>query len=108
MDDEQSTYIDQTNPPTNIFAAPNELQMDNGRSSATPKVVKSKRPLYLAQDESRYEEPSYMQDNNMGGMFSEEETDQPGSALKTVKEKWNELGPLKLEDIMANSNEPID
>ena len=31
-----------------------------------------------------------------------------GVALKAAKEKWNELGPLKLEDIVANSNEPID
>jgi hypothetical protein len=28
--------------------------------------------------------------------------------LKAVKDKWNELGPLKLEDIIANSSEPID
>jgi hypothetical protein len=32
----------------------------------------------------------------------------PGVALKAVKEKWSELGPLKLEDIIANSSEPID
>ena len=31
-----------------------------------------------------------------------------GVALKAAKDKWNELGPLKLEDIVANSNEPID
>lgn len=32
----------------------------------------------------------------------------PGIALRAVKEKWTELGPLKLEDIIANSTEPID
>jgi len=75
LEEEESTYFDQTQPPPNIFAAPSELNMEPGRS-ATPKVVKSKRPLYLAQEESRYEEPSYMQDNNIGGgMFSDEETD---------------------------------
>lgn len=34
--------------------------------------------------------------------------DSHGVALKAAKDKWNELGPLKLEDIVANSNEPID
>jgi hypothetical protein len=29
-------------------------------------------------------------------------------ALKAAKEKWNELGPLRLEDIVKNSVEPID
>jgi hypothetical protein len=28
--------------------------------------------------------------------------------LKAAKDKWNELGPLRLEDIVANSREPID
>ena len=37
-----------------------------------------------------------------------DEEDQQGAALKVVKDKWTELGPLKLEEIMANSNEPID
>lgn len=26
-----------------------------------------------------------------------------GVALKAAKDKWNELGPLRLDDIMANS-----
>ena len=34
--------------------------------------------------------------------------DSHGVALKAAKEKWNELGPLRLEDIMRNSEEPID
>jgi hypothetical protein len=28
--------------------------------------------------------------------------------LLAAKEKWNELGPLRFEDIIANSKEPID
>tara|TARA_B110000503_G_C6764146_1_gene256680 strand:- start:59 stop:259 length:201 start_codon:yes stop_codon:yes gene_type:complete len=28
--------------------------------------------------------------------------------LRAAKEKWNELGPLRLEDIVANSAESID
>jgi len=32
----------------------------------------------------------------------------PGQALKAVKARWNELGPLNIEDIIANSQEPID
>lgn len=49
--------------------------------------------------------PSYMQ-----GVTSEDDDDEnhPGAALKAVKDKWSELGPLKLEDIVANSDEPID
>ena len=31
-----------------------------------------------------------------------------GFALKAVKDKWNELGPLNLEDIIANSSIPVD
>lgn len=34
--------------------------------------------------------------------------DSHGVALKAAKDKWNELGPLRLEDIMRNSKEPID
>jgi hypothetical protein len=34
--------------------------------------------------------------------------DSHGVALKAAKEKWNELGPLRLEDIIANSRDPID
>jgi len=34
--------------------------------------------------------------------------DSHGVALKAAKDKWNELGPLKLEDIVSNSKEPID
>jgi len=35
-------------------------------------------------------------------------TDSHGVALKAAKDKWNELGPLRLEDIMANSKEQIN
>ena len=41
-------------------------------------------------------------------MFAQEDPDQAGEALKAVKQKWNELGPLNIEDIIANSTEPID
>jgi hypothetical protein len=34
--------------------------------------------------------------------------DSHGVALKAAKDKWNELGPLKLEDIVSNSKEAID
>lgn len=34
--------------------------------------------------------------------------DSQGVALKAAKDKWNELGPLRLEDIVQNSQEPID
>lgn len=34
--------------------------------------------------------------------------DSHGVALKAAKDKWNELGPLRLEDIISNSKEPID
>ena len=57
-------------------------------------------------EDSRAEEPSYAQ-IPPGGLGSDEE-DQPGAALKAVKEKWSELGPLRLEDIIAHSSEPID
>ena len=34
--------------------------------------------------------------------------DSEGFALKAVKDKWNQLGPLDLEDIIANSSIPVD
>lgn len=34
--------------------------------------------------------------------------DSQGVALKAAKDKWNELGPLRLDDIVANSSSPID
>ena len=40
--------------------------------------------------------------------ITSDDDDAPGAALKAVKSKWNELGPLKLEEIIANSGEPID
>lgn len=40
--------------------------------------------------------------------MTQDDEDTPGIALKAVKEKWTALGPLKLEDIIANSTEPID
>ena len=49
------------------------------------------------------EMPSYMKDER-----DEEDERQPGTALKTVKDKWAELGPLKLEEIVQNSDTPID
>jgi hypothetical protein len=32
----------------------------------------------------------------------------PGIALRAVKDKWTELGPLKLEEILDQSDIPID
>ena len=37
-----------------------------------------------------------------------QDEEEPGTALAIVKDKWNELGPLKLEEIAMNSSEPID
>jgi hypothetical protein len=34
--------------------------------------------------------------------------DNQGVALKAAKDKWNELGPLRLDDIVSNSKIPID
>jgi ABC-type multidrug transport system fused ATPase/permease subunit len=39
---------------------------------------------------------------------NDQDEDEPGTALAIVKEKWTELGPLKLEEIVAKSSEPID
>jgi len=64
------------------------------------------------EDESRsdLEQPSYLASSAGGasGMDDEEDDQQPGAARRAVKEKWGELGPLKLEEIIANSAEPID
>jgi len=52
-----------------------------------------------------------MQDQSITSAASGHNNDDgenPGIALRAVKEKWTELGPLKLEDIIANSTECID
>jgi hypothetical protein len=43
-----------------------------------------------------------------GASGHNDQEENPGIALRAVKEKWTELGPLKLEDIIANSTEAID
>jgi len=40
--------------------------------------------------------------------FDVKSEDSHGVALKAAKDKWNELGPLRLEDIIKNSKESID
>ena len=54
---------------------------------------------------------------NVSGYRDPQQVEQPredvsddshGVALKAAKDKWNELGPLRLEDIMRNSNDNID
>lgn len=50
-------------------------------------------------------------DQSSGKMNSsgfEDDDDTPGAALKAVKDKWSELGPLKLEEIIENSGSQID
>jgi len=56
--------------------------------------------------------PSYMAASQQSMVdetpYGEDEEEAAGVALQAVKQKWSELGPLRLEDIIANSNEPID
>jgi hypothetical protein len=49
-----------------------------------------------------------MNSDTSGHGGNNDEGENPGIALRAVKEKWTELGPLKLEDIIANSTEAID
>ena len=49
-----------------------------------------------------------MQPNNQLEETSGMDDETPGVALKAVKDKWQELGPLKLEDIMQNTSDPIN
>jgi len=48
---------------------------------------------------------SMLHDDMDASMVNE---DSHGVALKAAKDKWNELGPLRLDDIVANSQIPID
>ena len=68
---------------------PNQL----GGGSSGPKVVKSKAPAYNGPTTD---------DDPFNDVRSE---DSHGVALKAAKDKWNELGPLRLEDIVKNSKE---
>lgn len=58
------------------------------------------------QKKMRTQQNSSALDNNYTEAHSDKESH--GVALKAAKDKWNELGPLKLEDIVANSSDPID
>jgi len=83
--------------------SPNKMRNFNEEDENLKKAkndLQHKYPLNVEDSQ-----PSYMQ-----GVTSEDDEDEnhPGAALKAVKDKWSELGPLKLEDIVANSDEPID
>jgi len=49
-----------------------------------------------------------MHQNQAAGPYQSDTDVPPGVALAVVKTKWTNLGPLKLEDIIANSSEPIN
>jgi hypothetical protein len=76
----------------------------------------SQTPAYyepeISEGTVQNEMPSYLMNNSVGGIgnsfYEPDDDDMPGVALKAVKDKWSELGPLKLEDIIQNSTEPID
>ena len=53
-------------------------------------------------------EGKFLPEDSMVSRATSNNEENPGIALKAVKERWTELGPLKLEDIIANSTEPID
>jgi hypothetical protein len=54
-------------------------------------------------------EPVMLQNQPGAAAVYQSDTDvPPGVALGVVKAKWTNLGPLKLEDIIANSSEPIN
>jgi len=67
---------------------------------------------YNKEDLNQSEMPSYMAASQQSMMdetpYGEDEEETAGVALQAVKQKWSELGPLRLEDIVANSSEPID
>lgn len=71
---------------------PKPSQADRVVPQPPPRVVKSKAPIYAPTTD---EDP-------FNDVRSE---DSHGVALKAAKDKWNELGPLRLEDIVKNSKE---
>lgn len=96
--------------------------MSKGPSLEAPKMKEEARDkLYASSDhaavQKQYErvrsppsartQPQHVQQPN--DPFNDARSDDShGVALKAAKDKWNELGPLRLEDIMRNSKEPID
>lgn len=66
------------------------------------------QPPYNEEDLNQSDVPSYMQNSQADQQAFSNDEDSAGVALAAVKQKWSELGPLRLEDIIANSNEPID
>jgi hypothetical protein len=75
---------------------PSQIDRHQPQPVGPPRVVKSKGPAYGA--------PTTDEDP-FNDVRSE---DSHGVALKAAKDKWNELGPLRLEDIVKNSKESID
>lgn len=43
---------------------------------------------------------NYLEESEQASILADESH---GMALKAAKDKWNELGPLRLDDIVANS-----
>ena len=83
---------------------------DCNRDHISPRTSNVERPEEL---------PSFLQEDKIGrepimagAMTGEDlcgdDDGSPGVALGPVKEKWTQLGPLKLEDIIANSSDPIN
>lgn len=73
---------------------------------------RSSRAIYSEDEQSSSDndpEPNYLQQYNMPQSVGLGDYDggQPGTALRAVQEKWSDLGPLKLEEIIQNSSSPV-
>lgn len=66
------------------------------------------KPTPSTPNKQLYEEDNYVADNSKNVDVSVLNDTDEGVALRAVKDKWNELGPLKLEEIMESSDIEIN
>ena len=65
-------------------------------------------PPFLQEDRLGREPVMHQNQGQPPPVYQSDTDVPPGVALGVVKAKWTNLGPLKLEDIIANSSEPIN
>ena len=104
------THFQKQSPPHRTSA----LSPGRGMASMSKKYFDPKDYV-----EAEPEQVDYLNNSASHRQYRDQQVDQaletsgmddetPGVALKAVKEKWSELGPLRLEDIMQNTSDPID
>ena len=74
----------------------------NGKQYETANLKQNRTTVQMktVQNKSMNMPQNYLEESEQASILAYESH---GMALKAAKDKWNELGPLRLDDIVANS-----